>query len=133
MDFSTQQNLLQAKSEKINNQIEQINSLAEELNKIKIQNIDMEEALSKIRRKNEDSFDIPIMKHCCHNNNDNSVIKSYQKDIERLKMDNKLLIQENDKLCKDNIKLQNEIKQYNNKTIYEYRKNNSYSEESVYY
>lgn len=96
------------------------------MNKLKVENIDMEEALSKIRRKNEDSFD--VHKHCC---SESSLIQSYQKDIERLKMDNKLLIQENDKLCKDNIKLQNEIK--HNKTTYEYRKNNSYSEESVYY
>ena len=96
------------------------------MNKLKVENIDMEEALSKIRRKNEDSFD--VHKHCC---SDSSLIQSYQKDIERLKMDNKLLIQEHDKLCKDTLSLPNEIK--HNKTTYENRNNTTYSEESVYY
>ena len=82
------------------------------MNKLKVENIDMEEALSKIRRKNEDSFD--VHKHCC---SDSSLIQSYQKDIERLKMDNKLLIQENDKQCKDNKNINELIKYYNEYNI----------------
>lgn len=174
-DFSSQQIILQEKSEKITSQIEKINILVEEIDKLKLANIEFEEKISTLQRRNEEknikylddsNENLNINNRLTINNNkslydnytynNNSLIQNYQKDLEKLKIDNKLLIQENDKLCKDNLILTTEIeklkegKNKNKSLSYEYsegnnncykkKKSNSnlkttneYHEENVYY
>lgn len=160
-DFSSQQNILQEKSEKITCQIEKINLLVEEIDKLKLANIDFEEKISILQRRNEEK-NIKYINDTSENLNlyqvnnrtsNSNLIKSYQKDLEKLKIDNKLLIQENDKLCKDNVILTTEIEKLkeekSNTLSYEYsegnpcykkkksnsnfKKTSEYHEENVYY
>ena len=174
-DFSSQQNILQEKSEKITCQIEKINLLVEEIDKLKLANIDFEEKISILQRRNEEknieylddtSENLNIYqvnnRGSSNNNkllydnymyNNRNLINNYQKDLEKLKIDNKLLIQKNDKLCKDNVILTTEIEKLkeekSNTLSYEYnegnpcykkkksnsnfKKTSEYHEENVYY
>lgn len=174
-DFSSQQIILQEKSEKITSQIEKINILVEEIDKLKLANIEFEEKISTLQRRNEEknikylddsNENLNINNRLTINNNkslydnytynNSSLIQNYQKDLEKLKIDNKLLIQENDKLCKDNLILTTEIEKLKegknknkslsyeysegNNTCYKKKKSNSnlkttneYHEENVYY
>ena len=111
-DFSSQQNILQEKSEKITCQIEKINLLVEEIDKLKLANIDFEEKISILQRRNEEknieylddtSENLNIYqvnnRGSSNNNkllydnymyNNRNLINNYQKDLEKLKIDNKL-------------------------------------------
>lgn len=94
VDFSAQQKLLEEKSIKMNILLDKMNSMVEELNKVSIKEIQNNDLVIN------DEKDYKMNQNIIANH---ELIKNYQQNIDRLKTDNKLLVQENEKLRKENL------------------------------
>lgn len=119
-NFQAQQLLIENKSMKITAQIERMNEFAEEIMRLKVFNTQMEDEITRLK-----SLSTEREKEYANPKGGNF------SRIEKLKNENQILIEENSKLCQDNVEMNKELKRLKERT-YQYEKGKKTYEKYTY-